>query len=189
MICPDCQKNIPDNSSFCTYCGAALSMGAESVNPYAVGVQTGSSYSANYDSDAPDIPGFVGAIKTCFRKYCVFRGRASRSEYWFWTLFLVLINICFQIAYFAFGDVTDMTTSAPSPQQAFLSVISSLWALITFLPGLGVLVRRFHDSDRSGWLALLIFIPIVGWLCNLIFLLMPSTPGPNKYGAQPVKRV
>lgn len=182
MICPNCQKNIPDNSSFCTYCGAALSMGAESVNPYAVGVQTGSSYSANYDPNAPDIPGFVGAIKTCFRKYCVFRGRASRSEYWYWILFIALINFVLVITTAAIDD-------EGSAAALILSLVGRIFGIVIFLPAIGVAVRRLHDIGKSGWWWWINWIPFIGTLILLVFYIRASDIGPNQYGAQPVKRV
>jgi uncharacterized membrane protein YhaH (DUF805 family) len=100
---------------------------------------------------------FGEAISTCFSKYVTFSGRASRSEYWFYFLFIVLISI-----------VASIVDVALFPTLADVSPINSLVSLATFLPSLAVAVRRLHDTDRSGWwiggfyLGLLAFAGILG---------------------------
>lgn len=84
---------------------------------------------------------FSEAIKTCFSKYATFSGRAIRSEYWWFTLFLFLGG-------FALGLVDAVLFSAII---ADASPISSLFSLATFIPALAVTARRLHDSNRSGW--------------------------------------
>jgi len=60
-----------------------------------------------------------------------------------------------------------------------------LWALITLIPNIAVTVRRLHDQDKSGWMFLLVFIPFVGGLILLVFMLLDGTRGPNRYGPDP----
>jgi uncharacterized membrane protein YhaH (DUF805 family) len=59
------------------------------------------------------------------------------------------------------------------------------WWLAVFLPGLGVDIRRLHDTDRSGWWVLLGLIPLAGGLALLVLFALAGTPGPNRYGPSP----
>src|SRR5262249_25082199 len=115
--------------------------------------------------------GFGQAIATCFRKYAVFRGRASRSEYWFWALFQFLLLFVFILM--------DVALRGAG------SVLALLAALIMFLPGLAVTVRRLHDSDNSGWWLLIWFVPLVGPITVIVFLCLRGTEGANRFGMGP----
>jgi uncharacterized membrane protein YhaH (DUF805 family) len=123
------------------------------------------------DGGAP--MGFGRAIATCFRKYAVFSGRASRSEYWFWVLFQILLMIVLVIV--------DAFTF-----RGAMNVFSTLAMLFLFLPGLAVAVRRLHDIDMSGWWVLISFIPLVG-LLTLFWLCQRGTEGPNRFGMGPAQ--
>lgn len=98
---------------------------------------------------------FGEAISTCFSKFVTFKGRASRSEYWFFLLFTLLVSI-----------VTGIFDAILFPAQIdTVSPLNSIGALIVFLPALSANVRRVHDTDRSGWWiggAYLIFGVLVG---------------------------
>ena len=111
----------------------------------------------SYEAGGGASMGFGQAIATCFRKYAVFRGRASRSEYWFFVLFEILVYIVLMIA-----DIIAFRGS--------MNVFSTLASLVLFLPALAVLVRRLHDTDRSAWWILIPFVPIIGsiWLIVLL---------------------
>ena len=93
---------------------------------------------------------FFEAISSGFNNYANFRTRAIRSEYWFWTLFVILLSIVANVV-----DLIVFSSTGYGP-------LSMILFLGVFLPGLGVSVRRLHDGDRSGWWMLLIFIPLVG---------------------------
>lgn len=101
---------------------------------------------------------FGQSISTCFSKYAHLKGRASRSEYWWFFLFNFLVSIV--------AGVLD--------QAIGISVISMLVSLALFLPGLGAAVRRCHDSDHSGWWLL---CPIY----NIILMFLPSIEGQTQY--------
>jgi uncharacterized membrane protein YhaH (DUF805 family) len=115
--------------------------------------------------------GFGEAIATCFRKYAVFNGRASRSEYWFWMLFQLLLGIGLAIV-----DLLVFRTT---------NVLSAIASLVMFLPGLAVWVRRLHDIDRSGWWVLIWLVPVVGTIIMLVFLCTRGTAGENRFGIGP----
>jgi uncharacterized membrane protein YhaH (DUF805 family) len=114
---------------------------------------------------------FTGAIKSGFNKYVTFKGRASRSEYWYWTLFVVLLSICTQLF-----DVAAFPQSVWSPTN-------TIFAIITLLPGWAVSVRRLHDVNRSGWW-LLIVLTVIGAFVILYWVIKNSDQGKNSYGEQ-----
>jgi len=137
---------------------------------------------------------FPDAVKTCFQKYVTFSGRAPRAEYWYFTLFYFLISIVAGIIdAVIFGTSIDGT--------GILGVIVSLGL---FLPGLAVLWRRLHDTNKPGWYALVWFVAylaaamliivsvvigVIGILAALgvmiYWLVQPSSPGPNDFGPNP----
>jgi len=103
---------------------------------------------------------FGESIKVCFSKYADFTGRAVRSEFWWWTLFTLLVSL-------ATGYVSE--------------IASGLFSLATILPSLAVGARRLHDTDRSGWWQLLWFIPIIGWIILLVWFIQEGKE-PNRFG-------
>ena len=103
---------------------------------------------------------FAEAIQTCFRKYADFRGRATRSEYWWWVLFVVIVSLVAQVI----GDV-----------------VAALVNLGLLLPSITTTARRLHDTGRSGWWQLIGLIPLVGWAV-LIFWCVERSEGENAYG-------
>ncbi|TYB90220.1 DUF805 domain-containing protein [Oceaniovalibus sp. ACAM 378] len=112
---------------------------------------------------------FVTAIRTCLRKYVTFSGRASRSEYWFFVLFLVLGTVAlgfFDMALFG----TEMMETGPG-QMTMQSngPLASLFGLATILPALSAGWRRMHDSGRSGFHLLYPLIVIVGIMGAMSF--------------------
>jgi len=114
----------------------------------------------------------VNAWKTVvLGNYANFGGRASRGEYWWYTLANVIVYVALNIVGSALGDS--------------MSLLGGLYALATFIPGLAVLVRRLHDTGKSGWMSLLALIPLVGLIILIVFLVADSATGENKYGASP----
>jgi uncharacterized membrane protein YhaH (DUF805 family) len=110
---------------------------------------------------------------TPLQRYVDFRGRSRRAEYWWFNLFFVLLFIP---AVLIDTFVLDQETG---PAQVLLVI-----ALL--LPGLAVTVRRFHDQDKSGWHMLLSFLPFIGTFVQIWFMTRPGTPGPNRYGDDPL---
>ncbi|HUG37251.1 MAG TPA: DUF805 domain-containing protein [Candidatus Limnocylindrales bacterium] len=113
---------------------------------------------------------FTQAIEAGFKNYTNFSGRAVRSEYWFWFLFEVLVQLGLWIV--------DSVTG--------IGVLGILFTLGTLLPGIAVTVRRLHDIDKSGWFLLVGLIPIVGAIIMLVWMCQEGTPGPNRFGPVPV---
>lgn len=103
---------------------------------------------------------FSKAVRTCFRKYATFSGRAARPEYWYFALFLCLGSIVTALLdglLFA-GSIATTQTSVSLRSEGPLS---ALFALLTLLPGLAVGWRRMHDTGRSGLYLLYPLIVIV----------------------------
>jgi len=103
---------------------------------------------------------FIESIQTCLKKYADFNGRARRSEFWWWVLFVFLLSAASQIM----GDA-----------------VNALVALVILLPYLAVTSRRLHDINRSGWWQLIALIPLIGWVIMIYWCVQDST-GPNAYG-------
>ena len=111
---------------------------------------------------------FGDAVRDGFSKYATFSGRSSRSAYWWWFLFAFLASVAASLLDAIAGTV----------------VIGVIVGLGLFLPGLAVLVRRYHDAGHSGWWILLLLVPLVGIIVWLIFTLTDSKP-PNEWGEGP----
>lgn len=104
------------------------------------------------------------------KKYAVFSGRASRTEYWMFTLFTVIVSIVLTVVDRAIGTG---------------GVLAGLYSLAVLLPSIGVLIRRLHDTGRTGWWALIALVPIIGGLILLVFMILDSEPDTNQYGPNP----
>jgi uncharacterized membrane protein YhaH (DUF805 family) len=112
---------------------------------------------------------FGEAVKAGFDNYVKFDGRASRPEFWWWVLFAFLVSVAARLLDAALGI-------------HFLYAIAGLGL---FLPGLGVSIRRLHDTNRSGWWILIGLIPIIGFIVLLVFYIQESDAGDNQYGPPP----
>lgn len=114
---------------------------------------------------------FVQAVKTCLNQYANFSGRAARPEFWYFFLFMVIVNIATMILdSILFGGI--------------LNLIATLGLLV---PGLAVGARRLHDTGRSGWWQLIGLIPFVGWIVLVVWFCQQGTAGPNQFGADPLQ--
>jgi len=123
----------------------------------------------------PSLPagdGFFDFALLPLRRYAEFTGRSRRREYW---SFLLLQLVAIIVGFLLIGE----SASAP------LAVAFVVAMLALVVPNLAVAVRRLHDSDKSGWLLLVYFIPYVGWLVVLVLMLIEGTHGPNRYGGDP----
>ena len=119
------------------------------------------------------IMSFTDAVtNVLINNYVGFKGRASRSEYWWFFLFAFLISIITAIIdIVAFGV-----------ELGFISLIAIL-AMI--LPSIALTVRRIHDFGQSGWLFLVTIIPLLGYVALFIFGILEGEDHPNQYGAVP----
>jgi uncharacterized membrane protein YhaH (DUF805 family) len=119
---------------------------------------------------------FFDAIKSYFKNYATFKGRARRSEFWFTVLFTFLVSAALSII---FSGPTGMMWDMAVEQT---SAAENLWSLATLVPSLAVTWRRLHDVGRSGKYFFFILIPIAGIIMLLIELTKDSQAGANQYG-------
>ena len=108
-----------------------------------------------------------------WNNYVNFEGRARREEYWMFTLFHVIFIFLLVFIPSVFID------------SSLAMIPLLLYMLATFLPSLAVSIRRLHDTGKSGWFYLISFIPYLGGLILLIFMVENGNKGNNKYGPDP----
>jgi uncharacterized membrane protein YhaH (DUF805 family) len=113
--------------------------------------------------------GFGDAVKRGFSNYANFSGRACRSEFWYWFLFVIILNIPFGIVY---DFVFFLAVSEPTTFFDIFHILQSIINLALFLPSVSIFVRRAHDLDCSGWR----IVPFGGVLWK------KGTDGPNRFG-------
>lgn len=119
---------------------------------------------------------FTDAVRQVFNKYATFKGRARRSEYWWFVLFYSLVLIAAAILDNLFGITIEHT---------FYGAIYCIAALVLFLPNLAVTVRRLHDINKSGWNILWGIIPLIGSILLIVWCCQDSKAEANQYGESP----
>ncbi|MCI4046703.1 DUF805 domain-containing protein [Streptomyces sp. TRM75563] len=103
------------------------------------------------------------------KNYAGFSGRARRKEYWMFVLFNFII-----------GVVLSVIGTAIDTQIPYI-----IYIVAVIVPSLAVLVRRLHDTGRSGWWFFIAFVPLVGGIVLLVFLASEGKPETNQYGVNP----
>jgi uncharacterized membrane protein YhaH (DUF805 family) len=168
MFCGQCATANPDSNRFCISCGSpiqSVETPSSSLAPAQYTQQPNVSQQSNQTTAAsglaPRKMSFVDAIKYCLTNYANFKGRASRSEYWYFYLFGIL--------------------------ALFVAVL--LAPILYYIAGLALLVpyiavgtRRLHDTGRSGAHLLWTLIPLVGAILVLVWLCTEGDKTVNKYG-------
>jgi len=140
------------------------SSGTQQDNAY----QQGGGYATGPTGYLQGAPvGFADAVRNAFSHIATFRGRASRSAFWWFALLAA-------IAWAVLGIIQGRSTIAGT----ILYIIIGLPLWIT---SLSLTVRRLHDSNHTGWWWWIGLVPLVGWIVLLVFYIMPGTPGPNRY--------
>ena len=110
------------------------------------------------------------------KNYATFSGRARRKEYWMFFLISALISIVLTLL-----DILLGTYSVEYEAGLF----SGLYSLLILIPSIAVVVRRLHDTDRSGWWILISLIPLIGVIVLFVFMCLDSQPGTNRFGVNP----
>ncbi len=113
---------------------------------------------------------FADAIKSGFSNYVNFSGRACRSEYWYWVLFVIIGEIVTRIIDYGIG----------------YPITYFLFSLAVIIPGIAIGVRRLHDLDRTGWWLFLGLIPLVGAIILIVWFCTQGTQGANRFGQDPL---
>ncbi|EAD5680884.1 DUF805 domain-containing protein [Listeria innocua] len=131
--------------------------------------------------------GFLEAYKSFWKNYVNFSGRSPRSAYWYVVVWNVIIFAVLYFLAFVFGISIFMESAlggtgiASSGGALFMMVLVWLYLLAILLPTISLMVRRLHDSGKSGLYLLLDLIPFVGSIIMLVFMCLESD-GPNQYG-------
>ena len=117
--------------------------------------------------------GFLKAIKLAFANYFNFSGRSSRSEYWFFVLFYLMVSVVliFTPVLFASPELFEIT-----------GLIDLIFQIFIIIPTLSLSVRRLHDIDNRGWWVLISIIPVLGWLVLLIKHTQEGNAKENRFG-------
>ncbi len=125
------------------------------------------------------------SIASCYSKYASFKGRASRSEYWYFFLYAVILG---EIIQFAVSMAMQQPYMMIDPVNSSVVYTNAFWitqAISLFLitiPSASVMIRRLHDSDKSGWWWLVNFT-IIGVFYFIYLLIRKGTDGPNQFGS------
>ncbi len=108
------------------------------------------------------------------KKYAVFCGRASRKEYWMFTLFSVVICLLLRLIELAIGGEVEEA-----------EILVGIYSLGVVVPSIAVTVRRLHDTGRSGWWVPIGIVPIIGAIVLVVFTVQGSQQGDNQHGPNP----
>ena len=114
--------------------------------------------------------GIKDAVSTCFSKYATFQGRAVRSEFWYFFLFVLLVYVVLLVLGSIIGDPT------------IPMILLGIFAIGIIVPAIAVTVRRLHDQDKSGWWYFIQLVPAVGGIWFIVLMCLGGTPGPNRFG-------
>ncbi|MCJ7725024.1 MAG: DUF805 domain-containing protein [Acidimicrobiia bacterium] len=124
---------------------------------------------------------FGEAISTCLKKYADFTGRAARPEFWWFYLFIAIVN--WVLVFTWYSSLSDPFNDSVPPGL----VLSFVVGLALFLPILAAGVRRLHDTGKSGAALFIGMIPIAGAILLIVWLATEGTRGPNQYGEPPTR--
>ena len=105
---------------------------------------------------------YIGA----FKKYADFKGRANKSEFWYFILFNIVVSILLGVVDGILGTT---------------GMLGMVYSLAVFIPGISIGARRLHDIGKSGWMQLIMLIPLVGFIWLIILWIKDSAPK-NEYG-------
>ncbi len=135
---------------------------------------------------------FTESIRICLRRYADFNGRASRSEFWWFFLFTVLVSLILTIPIYVFVFLLASASESGSG-TGFLTVLTILWSIavvvvsiLLLIPLLAAGARRLHDRGQTAWLLLLYFVPC-GNIALIVLWALDGSPGNNPYGPPPAQ--
>ncbi len=130
------------------------------------------------------------------KRYAEFSGRSRRKEYWMfvlgYTLVLIVLGGIFAVLGAFSSSVEDIEAGAMNATLILAVIVLGIIGLGILIPSIAVQVRRLHDRNMSGWWLLgayvLSLVPVVGFIASialLVVLILPGTPGPNRFGPDP----
>ncbi|NOQ46762.1 MAG: DUF805 domain-containing protein [Desulfobulbaceae bacterium] len=125
-------------------------------------------------------------LDTLKNRYAAFKGRATRSEYWYFLLFSIIIALI--LTALDSMIINPLLGIQPLVETARTGILGTLFSFGTLIPSVALAIRRLHDIGKSGWWILLGVIPIVniiGIFVLLYFFIKDSQPGENQFGLNP----
>jgi len=136
--------------------------------------------------------GFKEAVNSVLKQnYANFQGRASRSEYWFFALFVFIVAAILTALLFA---TVDFNTQQISGLGYVIIAILAVFYLGILIPSIAVAVRRLHDRNMSGWwylgfivLSAIPFVGVVASIAMLVIFCLKGTDGDNRFGPDPLR--
>jgi uncharacterized membrane protein YhaH (DUF805 family) len=167
MICTQCGQQNPDAAKFCGGCGESMNEETSTIsNP---------SMESEISFQDPRMPTvkFKEAVRLGFMRYFDFRGRSTRGEYWWFTLFTSIGTFV--------TSILDTVIGTGGPGGGF---IEGAFSLFTLIPSISVAVRRLHDINRTGWWLLIAFT-LIGIIPLFIWAIQPGNQESNRYGEDP----
>ena len=156
MNCSVCSAELEEGAQFCGVCGTRVE-----GNDFLPG--------ANEQGYEQPMVGFIQAISLGFSNYINFQGRATRAEYWWWALFIVIADVVL--------GIVDAILGA--------GFLGPLFGLAVLVPGFALGARRLHDIGKSGWFQLLYIVIFIGWIILLVWFIRQGERGQNHYGFDP----
>jgi len=136
-------------------------------------------------------------LEVITKRYFQLSGRASRKEFWSFVLISFVVSFVLGAIGSAVGlvhviqsdlmsSMASMSGNADAVAGFPINILQFIYSLAVLLPSFSLTVRRLHDIGKSGWWQLILFVPIVGVIALLIFMVLQSQGGENRYGAEPV---
>jgi uncharacterized membrane protein YhaH (DUF805 family) len=165
MFCSNCGTSAASQQVFCASCGHRLNAQSQATS---ASINQISQPRVDLDeSNAPKPMRFIETIKFSYKNYARFSGRASRSEYWYWVLFIWL------------GFIVSAISMGLS---SFFVLLYLIFIFSVIIPGIARAVRRLHDINKSGAFLFMGLIPFVGSILLLVWFCTKSDSNPNQYG-------
>ena len=108
---------------------------------------------------------------TLKHRYADFAGKATRSQYWYFVLFYVLLSIVFAVIdTLVVNPMLGMNIQEASKG----GLLQFIFALALIIPSIAIGVRRLHDIGKSGWWMLISLVPVIGFLVLIYFFVQQS---------------
>jgi len=186
MFCINCGGQNLAEASFCASCGSPTNKAQQTYSPPmqappVMPMQMTPAMQGYGAQLAPRPMDLVQAVKSSFRKFADFKGRASRSEYWYFALatnvgpYLLVIAGSFFSALLGGSDLAYAISN-------LIGLVAAAALLASIIPSLACATRRLHDTGHSGGAIFLSLIPIVGPIILIVWLASAGEPVDNKYG-------
>ena len=184
MFCSNCGKPIQGEQSFCASCGFRLK---NQLAPPVAQLISQPVHSSQMDAgarsaNAPKPMKFIESVKYSYKNYAKFKGRASRSEYWYWQLYILIGPYGSALCVAFWVGLLQGIFGGDGALAGSLGVVA--WYLFTLsatIPTLARGVRRLHDIGKSGWNLFFLFVPLVGGILLLVWTCRDGGPD-NEYG-------